>query len=785
MKPATPLDGSFKMGTAIDPDGGSITVNSRYLLKNGSPWFPVMGEFHYSRYPENEWRDELLKMKAGGIDIAATYIFWIHHEEEEGVYRWDGRRDLRRFVELCQETGLLAVLRIGPWCHGEVRNGGLPDWLLEKGLRTRSNDDVYLNYVERFFHEISQQTEGLFWKDGGPVIGVQIENEFRGPAEHLMRLKEIAVRAGLDAPLYTRTGWPDLTSPIAPGEFLPLSGAYAEGFWDRSIESMPGKFWRTFIFEKVRSTGAIGTDQLGEQAPSSSPDYDWHPYLTCEMGGGMMSSYHRRIFFYPMDALSAILVKIGSGSNLPGYYMYHGGTNPDGKLSTLHESQATKYHNDLPVMSYDFQAPLGEFGQLRDHYHLLRRLHLFLHDFGAELAGMSADFPAQSPEDKNDAETPRWAVRSNGESGYVFVNNYQRLLPMPPKPDVSFDLPLESGTLHMPAKPVTVPANTCFYWPFNLDLDGVRLVYATAQPICRLQDAETTYAFFSAIPEIPVEFAIESKNVKFETAGDVETTTAGQTIIQNLTPGLQPAVQIEKQDGKKIYIILLDETASLHCWKEKIGGCEHVILTSAGLINDGGKLRLTSENPAELSLSMLPAPDALSCGDQTIKPVSDGVFSHYDLPCPAALKTAIHFEKIKDAEPPREIRNGSAGVAEAPSDEEYYQAAVWSIQFPEDINPGDDLLLRVWHTGDVARFTLDGKLLTDNFYNGKPFDLGLKHYAPEIYHGLLQFEALPMRQDAPILIPAEAQPDFEEKQSALEIHRMEIIKRHTIELRVH
>ena len=90
---------------------------------------PVMGEFHFTRYPQDEWRDALLKMKAGGIDIVATYVFWIHHEEVRGEYDWSGQRSLREFLKLCHELGLYAFVRMGPWSHGEVRNGGFPDWL--------------------------------------------------------------------------------------------------------------------------------------------------------------------------------------------------------------------------------------------------------------------------------------------------------------------------------------------------------------------------------------------------------------------------------------------------------------------------------------------------------------------------------------------------------------------------------------------------------------------------------------------------------------------------------
>ena len=83
------------------------------------------------------------------MDIGAGYVFWIHHEEVEGRFDWSGRRSLRAFVERCQEVGLFAVVRCGPWCHGEARNGGLPDWILRRDMRVRSDDPRYLDSVRR------------------------------------------------------------------------------------------------------------------------------------------------------------------------------------------------------------------------------------------------------------------------------------------------------------------------------------------------------------------------------------------------------------------------------------------------------------------------------------------------------------------------------------------------------------------------------------------------------------------------------------------------------------
>ena len=103
---------------------------------------------------------------------------------------------------------------------------------------------------------------------------------------------------------------------------------------------------------------------------------------------------------------------------------------------------------------------------------------------------MPTTLPDLRPTDKNDFTTLRWAVRSDGNSGYVFVNNYQRLQPLPAKTNVQFKLNLPGGELVFPRKPVTIPADEFFFWPFNLDLGGAKLIYATAQPVCKTDDGK-------------------------------------------------------------------------------------------------------------------------------------------------------------------------------------------------------------------------------------------------------------------------------------------------------
>ena len=782
--PPPPKTNGFNMGDPRGPSGATLTLDGDSLLLNGQRWTPIMGEYHYARYPADEWREELLKMKACGVDIVSTYIFWIYHEEIEGQWDWSGRRDLRRFVELCRDLGLKVVVRCGPWDHGEVRNGGFPDWLQQKGWNLRSDDPRYLDQVNILYSQIADQLKGLLWKDGGPVIGMQLENEYQGSGEHLLTLRRLANEAGLDVPLYTRTGWPALHTPMPFGQIVPLYGVYAVGFWDRELTPMPDHYWAGYRFSSLRTDEAIIDGLKGKAGVHDPPDTDDYPYLTCEIGGGMMSSYHRRIFINPLDVESTALVKLGDGSVSLGYYMYQGGVNPKGKLTTLQESQATGYWNDMPVKNYDFQAPLGAYGQIRPQYNWQRRLHLFLHEWGSQLATMPATMPEQQPHGKDDFTTLRWDVRSNGTNGFVFVNNYQRLQPMPPKANVQFGINLSCGSLTFPSRPITIPTNACFLWPFNMDLGhGVQLAWATAQPVTAIDDGKVRTIFFAQTEGIPTEIALYRKPSLKDLSGKLVQADK-QWICDRVKPGTGPAIEISGTNGTKLRIVLLSNADSLALWKGDWQGRERVFLTRAGLVLDGDTLRLTSANRADLNVGVYPSLTAVTFNGAELRHKEDGVFEKFTPPAPHAETYPVKLKELQPAGPLRKIELGKIGqpVATEPDDADFKTAAIWKITLPAGIDLKTDPLLRLHYMGDVARVTLNGKLLIDDFYNGKPFDIGLRPYVPGILSGNLEVAILPLQREAPIYLPEHARPDFDGKQSVVLLTAAEIIPRFQIQL---
>ena len=626
-----------------------VTWDKHSLIIDGRRVCPVMGEVHYSRIPANEWSEEVRKMKDGGVTIIACYVFWNHIEETEGVFDWSGQHNLRQFLEVCKAEEMPVILRVGPFCHGEVRCGGIPDWMFDKGCKMRSEDPVFLKYTERIYRQIFTQVQGLQWKDCGPVMAMQFDNEYRGHGSYLMALKHMANDIGFDLPFYTRTGWPELASPVPFGEMIPLYGDYADGFWERSLEETAGNYYKAFNFKAFRSSTAIATEQLGKQEERLNKGDEQYPYFTCELGGGMMTAYHRRPYIYPEDAYSMAIVKLGSGSNLLGYYMYHGGTNPEGKtwLNEMQRTLATNY-NDMPVKTYDFQAPLGEFGQHNPHYFMLRKLHLFLHDWGDVLAPMEASFPCRQDIEKGDDTFLRWSYRSKDGSGFIFINNYERLQNLSIKKGVQ----LEAFGIKLPK--LNIPAGTMCVFPVNID--GIR--YATAQLVAK-RDGRI---YLEQVKGIPTTICVDGKT------------------LRNLKP---------KGSGKPVY--------------------KNIYL-------------ITSEEAEHLFLRETKKTDN---------------------------RLGITCKKVKDAGAPRTIPIGVNKVAEEPSDEDFNQAAVYTIYLPDNSS-----LLQIDYRGDVARLYANGKLVADNFYNGRPFLYGLWR----LPQGCTQLELriLPLQDNMPIYFPREA-----------------------------
>jgi hypothetical protein len=752
-----PETGFLHMG-GVSPSGHRISVDSRSLLLDGKRWLPVMGEFHFTRYPEKYWREELLKMKAGGVQVVSTYIFWIHHEEIEGQFDWTGQRDLRRFVELCNESGLYVYLRVGPWDHGEVRNGGFPDWLVNKKIPLRRNNPEYLKYVDRFYDQIGSQVKGMLWQDGGPIVGVQLENEYgeTGPgagAEHLAELKRLAIAAGIEPPLFSVTGWPGHDYPVH--EVIPVSGAYPDDFWTSlKTDSPPNP---VYLFSADRARGDMGDMALGD--PAGKIDLRHYPLFAAEQGGGMETSYHRRPLLKPDDIAALTLTALGSGVNLYGYYMFQGGANPAGKLTTLQESIATGYPNDLPAASYDFQAPLGEYGQERESFRKVKSLHLFLRSFGSDLAAMTPYAADKRPACAADSSMARVMLRADGDRGFLFVNNYVRNLEMPERPAFQVRIKLASGTVDLPRTPIDVPANSHFIWPLNLDLGAGRLRYSTAQLLSRLDDpTEATYFFF-APRGLRSEFAFDAGSVaSVETNSGAVTRSDGIILVENVQPGRETALDVTGKNGLKVRILLLPEAQAEQFWRVSLGGPgggqDTVLLSPADVFSADDGVHLRSTDTSRFR-ALIFFPNGQK--DSAHSLWHEQVFAVE----PQKIKFDWRSSREAVSRPPirmdAHVEGRNSPMPLAPDGADFRDAAAWTLQIPAQPMDGiSDIYLRIRYAGDVARLSLDGRLLDDDFYNGRTWEIGLKRFLPETFGKKLEVSVLPLPRKAPIYLDARA-----------------------------
>lgn len=525
--------------------------NNLCLLRNGSPWLPVMGEIHYSRFREEFWEESLRKMKAGGVEIVSTYVIWIHHEEIEGQFDFSGCRNLKRFLELCQKLELKVFMRMGPWAHAEVRNGGFPDWLVQKGIPLRCSGKGYLRYVKRFWAMVYEQAEGMLEKDGGPVIGIQIENEYghtgglRGAAgEAYMRtLAAMAREIGFLVPFYTATGWGNSVT----GGLLPVMQSYCEAPWDprrKELEANPN-----FVFLDIGKKGFPGAKATGRKAGVREV-----PYLMAELGGGVQPTHHRRPVTTAKDIGAMSIVHLGSGAGLLGYYMYHGGSNPRGRSTPLQESRDTGYPSDLPIINYDFNAPIRQYGQISDAYREVRMLAMFLKEFGEDLSQLK---PEVSPVGvrPEDTHTLRTVWRHDETHGYVFFNNYQRHRVMEEYRNVCL-----LGKCREPVEfpPITIPDGCYGFFPYHMRLGDAELLWATAIPLCRIRGEKDTWVFYGdwepqfqwkdkkSVPVLHLtrkqamdackvkldrEYLILSQGYVWEEKGDLKVTGARDTLL--------------------------------------------------------------------------------------------------------------------------------------------------------------------------------------------------------------------------------------------------------------
>lgn len=728
-----PLGANFR---GVNPAGDEIGFTNYYMTENGKPFFGITGEMHFSRVRKDEWEDSIVKAKMDGLNILATYVFWNVHEEIRGKFRFDGNRNIRKFIELCGKHDMKVIIRIGPFDHGEMRNGGMPDWLYGMPFEVRNNSEGYFFYVRRLFRYLNAQLSGLYYSQGGPIVGTQIENEYMHSSAgweittgtsnellngghdgipHLLALKQIAMEEGIVTPFYTCTAWGGAMTPI--DEMIPLWGGYAYQPW--LFHDGPGEHPMTpeYIYRDNHNNAVPKTYNF---EPRFEPES--RPYACCEMMGGMFSSYQYR-FVLPFESIDAMAnIKLGSGCNLLGYYMYRGGTTPTGERTPFLNEHYT------PKRSYDFQAVLGENGQTRPSYFRLKQLHYFCDTFADQLCLTKTVVPEYMETlEPDDFSKLRYCVRIHGDSGFVFLNNFQDHGEMPPiaNESITLQLPGEDLTIHE----ISLAGGENVILPINLPVEGALLKTATAQPITKINTDDTLCWFFFAPSGMKPVYVFDAGTVK-EIHGCTVTTEGSKLICRpasNVTSSFTVVT-----GGGEFRIVTLTRADSLRFSKVNINGKDYAFLNDGTLLWDGEVLKLETRD-ATVSVMAYPG-DILSNFKSTecmsLAPVSCDIFSGYQI-----------FRNVERLE----LTARQVGPSR------------YVLDIPKEKLSGHKMVeLYVDYAGDIGHLFINGELIADNYYNGTTWASRLDDQAAALKEAPLTVYISPIRKNAKINVNAMA-----------------------------
>lgn len=512
-------------------------VNTRYFTKDSEPYTIIAGEMHFSRLPRRRWKETLLKMRDCGINTVSTYVFWNHHNEKKGVYDFSGDNDIKSFLSVCREIKMPCILRIGPWCHGEVLRGGFPKRIqLMPGNRT--NSQRYLNEVRDFWTQLYNETKDFL--DGETVIGIQLENEYTGKTEHILTLKKLAEQIGFKTPFFTMTAWP---SGIPDPNLLPMMGGYPDAPWTHGKTALKPN--NRFAISSAKTENEIGAD-LHKNKETDKSVYDDVPYAFCEIGPGNQVTQHRRPFISEKDGYGVGFAKFASGAAWLGYYMFCGGRNPNSRL--LQENRLSGYPNNYPIIDYDFQSPISRYGECRPHGDRLRLMHLFAKEFDSEISAKPAFFPQWKSNDPCDISFLKCSVRIDEQgSGYFFASTYEKGLKYKDFKDVSVTVNLPDKKIELPK--IDIEAGSMFFYPFNIELGGIKFEYITAQPIAKLKDA----VYFVQCGSLEPKCKTDNNEYTLKTGTDANTVSENGKDIKIIVLTEDEAKRLHIINGKAVF----------------------------------------------------------------------------------------------------------------------------------------------------------------------------------------------------------------------------------------
>ncbi len=319
---------------------GDFTVGKGTFLLNGKPFVVKAAEVHYPRIPRQYWEQRIKMCKALGMNTLCLYVFWNIHEQKEGQFDFTGNNDVAAFCRLAQKNGMYVIVRPGPYVCAEWEMGGLPWWLLKKkDIRLREQDPYFMERVSKFEHEVGKQLAPLTIQNGGPIIMVQVENEYGSYGEdkpYIRAIRDIVKDSGFDKVALFQCDW-------------------SSNFEKNGLDDL--------VWTMNFGTGA-NIDHEFRRLGQLRPDA---PKMCSEFWSGWFDKWGARHETRPSKAMVEGIDEMLSKGISFSLYMTHGGT------SFGHWAGANSPGFAPDVTSYDYDAPINEYGQPTEKFWELRK----------------------------------------------------------------------------------------------------------------------------------------------------------------------------------------------------------------------------------------------------------------------------------------------------------------------------------------------------------------------------------------------------------------------------
>jgi hypothetical protein len=537
-----------------------------YSLKiNGKRIYILSGEFHYWRIPDHSRWEEILKgYKAAGLNAIRIYTHWGYHNPKEGIYHWDGNRDVNELLNICEKIGLYVFFTLGPYICAETNAGGFPLWLLAKKVESgkkqryirikhmrktilQKYDKDYMVYVKDWYDQLIAQIKEhqLSINPKGCLIGVQIENEYpehivvlTGSRRYMEELKHYALEFGITVPIFHNDVWEN----NAWNGVVDLYGFDKYVIWaDKQPKVLPLKEWNVQEFNKKTNHSEKAIRKMGPPASET-------PLFMPELQGGWFNHWkvpygYDELYDYYGSPYQKVLLQTMASQRVTmmSLYMFYGGTN----YGTI--------ANPEVYTSYDYSAAIREYNFQSDRFKHVRLFNLFVKSFNDSF---SATEGLKKPTIKCNTSHILYKQRISvvDKTEYYFLRNFNL------QGKEAFNLILADGTKTPKVDSIILKNKDGFIAIGNHIIDGFRIKFCGLPIITKAPYKDGTLI---VCIQNGGELLLEGTGFKTHGYINVDEETKNETPFTRFNLVKEGFDSITSPEGKQLYIICLDEKSAL------------------------------------------------------------------------------------------------------------------------------------------------------------------------------------------------------------------------------